>query len=105
MQRFHLELATRTMRLGIQSADQPPAMEDWEGEVSVPSLWCGRVALDPVVESEQFEGARPIPDYGVERRQHGGDRGPQGAGCGRLEIRGVVWMHIEAATQAVDLDG
>ena len=94
VQRLYLEDPVLAVSLGVEPADEGPAVQDRERVVSVAALGGRGVDLDLVVEPEEFGRPRPVPDHGVEGREQGRARGLQPAGGGDLGQRGVVGMDV-----------
>src|SRR5215211_7564274 len=64
--RLDLEGSLLAVGFGVEPANEGAVVEYREGVVSVPAAGSGSVDLDLVLEVEELESPRPIPDHRVE---------------------------------------
>src|SRR5215210_3159042 len=75
-----LEGSLLAVGLGVEPAHEGAVVENREGVVSVPAAGSRGVDLDLILEVEELQGPRPVPDHRIERGQQGRDGRPQPAG-------------------------
>ena len=63
---FTSKSALFAVGLGVEPANEGAVVQYREGVVSVPAAGRRGVDLDLVLEAEELEGPRPVPDHGIE---------------------------------------
>ena len=66
--RFYFKTLRSTMRLTIDTPDQPITVQNWQAEITELAFWLRHITFDLIIEIEQVTPAFALDNGIIERR-------------------------------------